>query len=676
MTISLPKKPLDAETELKFKTYGKYISFLRRHPTHATRFLFRIVMPPHEAAMLENAFMGYKQNHYQCSRGTSKTFTIGSLHGPLRTLLYRNVRMLVASASMFRGGKMILKDSERLVRGQLASQKKGTMWPEFAISSPKPIRREPDMWTMEFNSSSFLFTIPTNNEEAARGTRATTMVIDERDNFDSETLEIVFAPFALVGTNFADPARGAEDNQSFYVGTISYSYKDWAKEIGVVEDLLKLQYQAHKALMKQRWSEYDYLMADHGDKLADLSLSHMRYDYTDLLIPTTIGDYKVNYPGARPDKDIRWDERDKKEYIYTYPLDKRQAEEKLDQGLVDRESWQAEHRNMFIYAAGSVYSPQLIDKATGPIYSIAEEEKKGWIAQNRGGRYVAPVLFECTDPCILGVDVARTAAFSAFVVIRVGYGTDQMFKGNRRTYSLNDNAGPSSWANVIWAEQHQHLTTQQTAALIHELMQRYNIISVKDVSGIIMDARGGGVHVRDELANPSHPVDSSTGQAILGWSPPKKVYDPDDEEFKALRTDDKAWGGLKLLATTDVINQELISFSRAQMETGKLYVAPYKPSSVKTSEGQQLLPGYLGVRVLRHQLLRIQAVPTPSQKSVRYIMPGDEKRAENQKDMLMAFLYACYGLRQVHNLTVTRIRRPPPEPVGMIVNLPGPRRVR
>jgi hypothetical protein len=207
-------------------------------------------------------------------------------------------------------------------------------------------------------------------------------------------------------------------------------------------------------------------------------------------------------------------------------------------------------------------------------------------------------------------------------------------------------------------------------------MNRYNIIRVKDVSGIVMDARGGGVHVRDELANPSHPIDPYTGQPVVGWASPKKVYDPDDDEFKALRGDTEAWGGLKLLATTDVINQELVSFSRAQMETGKLYVAPYKANSTKTAEGQQLLPGYLGVRVLRHQLLRIQAVPTPSQKSVRYIMPGDEKRVENQKDMLMAFLYACYGLRQVHNLTVTKIRRPPPEPAGMLVSLPGPVRVR
>jgi hypothetical protein len=614
--------------------------------------------------------MGWKENFLKCSRGTSKTFTVGSLMTPLKSLLFRNVRALLASASRFRGGKMILKDSERLVSGQLASQKLRGYWAVKTIGHPKPIKREPDMWSMEFKSHSLSFTIPTNNEESVRGIRATTMVMDERNTFDGETVQKVYIPFLAVGTDFESPARGAEKNQVFYVGTIDYSYRDWHTEIMNAKDIAKLQYRVHRAMQTQDWDQYHSLMSQHRNRLADVSLLYLRYDYTDLLIPTTIENYKVHYPGARYGKDIMFDNREQCDYIYTYPVDKRQIESKLDDGIIDKESWEAEHRNVFIRASGSVYSPVMVEKVTGAIYSEKEELKRGWNAEDQGGPYVSPILYTSSDPCVLGVDVARTAAFSAFVIVRVGYSPIGMDE-NAVEYSLNTHNGRADWANVIWAEQHQHLTSQDTAELIREFSKRYNIVAVKDIRGIIMDARGGGVHVRDELANPSAPVDSITGKPIPGWKAPGKIYDPEDDEFSSLIGEAKALPALNLLYTTDVMNQELVSFSRAQMEVGRLYIAPYKPQGERDDPEGKLNIGYLGVRVLKHQLLRVQAAPTPSGKSVRYLMPGDSNKPENQKDMLMAFLYACYGVRQLHNESLRTLHQKIPEAFGMTVRLPA-----
>src|SRR5690348_1942144 len=110
---------VDPDIALELRLYGKYFTFLRRHSIHSVRLLWGIVVPPHEGAMLETAWDGYKMNIYTCSRGTSKSFTIGSLFPPTKGLLFKNISTLVASASKVRGGKLTLTDTSRLLRGSL-----------------------------------------------------------------------------------------------------------------------------------------------------------------------------------------------------------------------------------------------------------------------------------------------------------------------------------------------------------------------------------------------------------------------------------------------------------------------------------------------------------------------------------------------------------------------------
>jgi len=613
--------------------------------------------------------MGYIKNTLVCSRGTSKSFTIGSLFAPLNALLFRNNNVLVASASRFRGGKVVLKDSANLFLGRLRSQRLTKRWALRSLTHPaSALKKEPDMWSMDFKSYSTFYTVPTNNEEAIRGLRARVLVIDERNSYDGEVIQRVYIPFLAVGGDFSSPAASSGQNQVFYVGTIDYTYKDWYKDIAVTEDHAKVQFLIQQAMMKKDWETYDMLRAQHGKKVWGNSFSLLRYDYTDLLIPTKIGRYCVKYPGAIQGKHIKADERDSVDYIYTYPVEKAQLEKPLDDGIVDPESWEAENRNVFIQASGTLYPPVLLERATGPIFSEAEEKKRGWFFEKEGGRYTPPVLFDCKDPCVLGIDVARSTAFTAFVIIRVGIADVSMYQ--QAGYSLATHSGHSQWSNVIWAEQHQHMTIRETIAKIDELRTRYNIVKTSDIRGIVMDAGGGGTHVRDELANPSPPV-NELGVPDPEWKSPQRVYDPLDKEYEVLNRDPDAWPGLNLLRTTAVINQELVSFTRAHMDAGMLLLAPFRSREQRKDPQQILLPGYLGVQTLKTQLLRIQARPTPSGKNVQYVIPGKKESIDNQKDMFMAFLYAGYALREF----VLRASQPKPsaEPVAFASLVRPPR---
>lgn len=647
--INIADDFISQDVLLDLRLYGKYVAFLRRQPIHAIRVMWGILIPPHESYMIRTAWMDYRTNIYTCSRGTSKSFTIGSLFSPTKALLYRNKAILIASASRFRGGKFILKDSSNLLSGSLKSQKVGNNWGAFSLAHrPSYIKKDPDMWYQEFKSNSTLYTIPTNNEESVRGMRANILIIDERDNFEGEVIQKVYMPFLNVGSDFENTATGSESNQVFHIGTITYTYKDWYKEIIAAQDLAKLQYETQKNLQTGNWAGYDYLMKEHGKRIKDASVALVRFDYTDLIIPTILNGYKINYPGAKQGKHIKYDLRDECEYIYTYPVTKTQLEDPLYEGIIDEDTWWAEQRNMFIKADGNVYSYDLIEKVTGPIFTNAEEEKKGWDAEVEGHRYLPPVLYNCSDPCILGVDTARLSDFSAFVIIRMGDINDAFFTTPRPHYDIKENHGPSAWSNVIWAEQHQQMMVKEVAEKIRELRTRYNIVATRHCPGVIMDARGGGINVRDELVIPSPPLDEN-GNVIPGWSKPQRIFDPDDkdERFgKELLVDGNAWFGLKMLFTDDPLNQELVNFSKAQMQSGKLFIASGKSKRAIRTVTNKMYAGTVGVEVLKTQLLRIQAIPGPGGRTVKYVMPGDAARPENKRDMLFAFLYACYGLKE------------------------------
>ena len=105
------------------------------------------------------------------------------------------------------------------------------------------------------------------------------------------------------------------------------------------------------------------------------------------------------------------------------------AREGVEQGLLDGSadtgSWLAEQRNIVDTAVGDVYSNELVDVASCigercvvPFEQLPDTWKR--LHSEDKADYTAPVLWRCTDPCVLGVDYAPQSDFCAFVVIRLG----------------------------------------------------------------------------------------------------------------------------------------------------------------------------------------------------------------------------------------------------------------
>lgn len=677
------------------ETLGRRLWFLRNFPAHGARLLTGMQLPSHERFLIELYLRNnYKENNIVASRGTSKTFCLGSCSTALDTLLHKSMDTLVVSASGFRGGKMILEDSKRLVLGELRDQRVPGPYLKNAVDSQKVIKQEPDRWLVKWASGSTVMTLPSNNPEAMRGIRARKTVVDERNTFDGVVVQTVIRFMMNVGGSFEKVASDTSINSMYQIGTIDYTFRDWWKEIDASRRLAKREFDAMEALEKQDWEQYDRLMAENKNELVTASFQYARFDYTDVLIPHEIEDfetgelYETRYPLPKNliAKDLlKWDERDKRHYWYTYPADKKGLEEPLLNGTMDEDLWLAENRNVFIEAAGAVYPDSLIRKVSE--YSIyahgqvpnAEDEEE----------FFPPVLYTCGDPCVAGLDYAREKDDFAIVIIRLGPCADGKFTPAGRLDGKGRICyGRTSWSSIIWAEAFGHMTAAQAAEKIRDLRTRFNIINTNELDdgwgGMGMDARGGGLSVRDELANPKPPVLPS-GLPDPDWREPVKIYDPEDESYQhygAFEEPEKYWSGLRLLTPPNAENWEWTRYTKAAMEQSLLYIGYWEAPStwaqkkgIVTQTGQRdqgdleytkWLIGYTAIKKLKNQLVRLQTEMTPS-GLLKVVMPGHGTE-EGKKDLYSAFIYAWYMARQ-HIVNATKQDSGPPETEPTLVQL-------
>lgn len=665
---------LDAETKLFFKKYGSLITRLRSDSTFQARLMHGIIIPPHERAILRpTRWDRFNEYHLVGSRGIAKSFCIASMYPTLDAESFGKRKILTLSASKFRGGKVIMEEALSLIMGNLSSQRPMGPFSREMLIHHRGLKREADRWHIDFTTHSSITTIPTGNEESARGLRANRLILDEADNWEKQVVDKIFGPFLAVGTDFENPGSKGSGNKIFFGGTVSHSHKDWAAALKDRERVIRKQWIAYKDLMEGNFESYNNSMTENNERLIHATFSMQRWDYTDLIIPSELGKYKINYPSmdrevgqivVNNENLIQYDPRDKKDFIYTYPVDKEFAEKQLDDGLSDFDSWAAEWRCQFIDSSGNVYPFELIEKATSTeLLNYKECKALGWDANERGLHY-PPLLYECEDPCVLGVDPARTSDFSGFVVIRIG----ELAKGN---YNPLTGTGFTPWNNVIWAEQRRQMTIKDMAQKILELKERYNLIT--DINpdrapGITIDARGAmaGTTVRDELARPSALPDDQ-GNLDPNWVAPDPIYDPTDKEYVQLSGNPKAWPGLRLLWTDDKANTNMVSFSKGQLEQNKLFISKYLGSRERYETDPRMDVGYIGVRSLVNQLVAIQGEPT--KYAFKYDMPGNTSRVDMKKDLFSAFLYATQALRD-HLVLLTRNEQKAPVAAAVMVR-PG-----
>ena len=675
--------------------YGSKLWFLRFQPSHAIHYLTGIALPPHERMWVRLFFAGYKENLIVGSRGTSKTFTHASLAAPVKGVLYRGLGILELSASGFRGGKLLLDDAERLVNGDLKGQRISGPFLRNSIATNNVVKRDADRWQIKWASTSYNVTVPTNNADTMRGIRSNLALVDERNTFDGTVVHKIIRPMQNVGGDFRRTAKGGDSNQIFQFSTIDYTTRDWHPELEAARAMARAEFDAQKARKEGDWGEFDRIMnGTPGIKTA--SIAYSRVDYTDLLIPTEVEDlegnvYEVNYP---PDKGlsqgdiVRWDENDQRAYIYTYPVDKDGLEEPLRQGTVDEELWMAEQRNVPIAAAGNVFPHEVIRKmAERPVYLTGQI--KGF---SEADDFFAPIMLTCGDPCVLGVDYGRESDHFALVVIRLG----ELSSGTFNPYGFTDAEGRqcfghTSWNHIVWAETWPKWTADQAAERIRALYKRYNVVRTTRARGIALDQKYGGGAVRDELAKPRPPVDDN-GLPVIGWEPPIRIYDPDDEDYIHYQAETdytKFWPGLQLINATNTDNVTWTNAAKALMQQSKLYLGYWMPPSrwaadkglvnmygeadLTSQEYQEWKIGFDGMRRLKSQLERIQAKVTEG-GVIRYVMPGARDTELGKKDLFSALIYGTHLVRE-HTVDATRKSQviPMVEPIIVQVSTAGSR---
>jgi hypothetical protein len=690
--------------------HGKWLWVMRSQPWHAAQWLAGIALPPHERFWLGVFFADYKSNNVVASRGTSKSFSHASLAAPLKAVLFRNVAILTLSASGFRGGKELFRDTERMFDGTLKSQEPTGHFLKASVksSSGKTIAKDPSMWTINLKSTSRYSTVPTNNPDQLRGLRANVVVQDEFNFLPPEISTKIIEPMLNVGGDFRRAASGGDSNKQYKISTIDFTVREWYKELQNAEQMKRNEYAAAQARRQGDWYEYDRLMNEKSGQLRTSSFSYNRFDYTDLLIPevfvTVDGNkrYRTNYPlekGIERDDVLRYDERDQQSYWYTYPVDKRGLESPMLDGTVDPEIWLAEQRNCFISSSGNVFDFDLIQRvAERPLYTAKEtpntrrRKKDDEDDDITKEEFYAPLMFTCNDPCVLGVDYGE-ADDTAFVVIRLGELAEGDFDPFVERYDERTGRqilGNTPWNHICWAEAWNGRETSAAAEKIRELFERYNIVHTIDIGGIALDKRGGGQSVRSDLGNPKPPVlDDGSADPEWNWDEALKFFDPADTgeagfaHYTAYNDPTKYWSGLRMLATQNQDNVEWTFGSRAMMQAKRLYIAHWTPPSIwaerkgltnaggepdrQHPEFKKWEVGYTGIRRLKTQLQRIQ-MKVSETGVIRFVMPGDRTKEEGKKDLWAAMIYAISLARQ-HLTSLTKEPTQAPMVEGLVVEV-------
>lgn len=665
---------LSAERWMELSALWKPMIVLQGLPDIALIIESGVYLPPHQRAMLYTAHLGATTNLYPCSRGTAKSTTLGVLYSSYCNLHFARRNWITLSATGFRGGQYIFNDVENWMQGGWGSQ---TLDKPFFRSSvpnkPNPVKRAQNYWEVIYDSLSKNLTMPTQNEDLMRGARAKDLIIDEANIAEKTMIEKVAVPFLNVKDDMRHGGVYGDDNRLFLLSTVDYSWRAWAGMIAAAKTAQQRDFEAYTALKAGDRQRYAKLRAQ---GLLEYNLT--QYDYSDIFIRRYITTrdgrvMEVSYPDreiplVRDERGLPFLYRDATgrlrresppvEYWPTYSLDKRSLERGLFDGSADEAGWKAEQRNITDTAVGDVYHNVLVDEASCegerciiPYKKLPESWRQKY--QQEQLDYIPPVLWSCTDPCVLGVDYAPLKDFCAFVVIRMGF----LGKGDFDPFT---HTGFTPWSNVIWCEMYRQMSYREVADKIRMLGRRYNLYWVDDYyadpelacRAIGLDMFGGGHGVRDELAflNGDLPEDGV------------RIYDPfdPDDRVREFKKDAHTLPMLNAIKPSPQLNETLVDFTIAQMQQGYLYLPKWVDKSERTAGHREIDVGYDASRALTRQLRKLRQEPTKSHR--RFYMDGDTNKVENKKDLWAAYIYAAKQLR-AHLIRQQQIDNTPP-PIG------------
>ncbi len=649
----------------------------------AVRVLMGIHVPPHERIMLRIMHRGMPETHIIASRGTSKTATTDVLYAASKGLLYAKRKAILLQAVGFRGGQLIFSDLEKLINGGWADQEGGLEFLARSTKGDKSVKKMQNYWELEWLSGSNYMTVPTNDPTKLRGMRANDLYLDERNFMDPELVEKVAESFLNVLADFKTGGDNAQENVLLSTTTIDYGWRDYDKIQQAAYDNVARDYEAARALARGDTQLYDDLVVR-----GLLKSAWLMWDYTDTIVRRFI----TTRDGRRmevtyPDKSRRWrldtkgipftikDEEGKLqkegepiEIISTYPIKRDSHEQKLLSGVASETVWMAEQRNVKDSSAGDVYPHSVVDRVACrfhhsviPFKNLPAAWKQEYAQFEKD--FTPGVLYNCTDPCVLGVDYAPGARdFCAFVVIRLGFMAQGLFDPFTQL-------GQTPWANVIWCEQHRTQSARDVAEKIFSLSERYNLSFFHDpyetdpwkvCRAIGLDMRNGGSAVRDELVY----INEAEIKA-----PQFRIYDPldADERVKGFATDSLAKPMLDTIFPTGPLNDRLVDYSLNQMQQKLFFLPKWLEPSERNSDSK-LDVAYESSRILEHQLRSLQQAPTGGGYR-KFFMLGDNNDPRNKKDLWAALMYASKQWR-AHLMRYRMITDAPP-PMGARMVRPG-----
>jgi len=134
---------------------------------------------------------------FVAGRGVGKSFII-SVFCCLYPIFFPNSKLCLISAN-FRGARRLFDASEKMIRGKNADL--------LSACFPNNPYRRPDILSWKMENGSEIFALPLSNGDGLRGTRASTVLVDEGLLISEEIQTSIIQPFLTARQDYAEEAR-------------------------------------------------------------------------------------------------------------------------------------------------------------------------------------------------------------------------------------------------------------------------------------------------------------------------------------------------------------------------------------------------------------------------------------------------------------------------------------
>lgn len=233
------KKTKLSGTEKK-EQIKRWTTFYRRNLDIYAEERLKIRLKPFQTIMLH--LMGVSQVFFAiCSRGLSKTFTVG-LFAVCKCLLYPYTWVVITASSLDQGGKMVREKIRMELCGKLSPVLKW-MYESGLIK----ITISRDNVKVEFWNGSYIQVLPP--EETARGNRASILIFEECRLLKKHDIDSIFNPMM-------------QPRQAQYLNLPLYQYADGTVKPQYIEEGISIYITSARYKIEWFWAMFKQCVVD------------------------------------------------------------------------------------------------------------------------------------------------------------------------------------------------------------------------------------------------------------------------------------------------------------------------------------------------------------------------------------------------------------------------------